>query len=310
MDKIRLRLLWHPQPQFAGALVAQHEGIAARHGIALDCQPMSFEEGPVDAVLNGNAEMCIASPSHLLESRDPGALSYILTIQQDSPLIYPALTAHGVQGLADLAGKRIAVWPGGEDLELRWMLARAGLGGDAVDLVPTGDTVGALLAGEVTCAQMTDYHEYPEYLEKGGRAGDVVAFRARDTGQALLKDGLIARRDWLARHPETAQATVNALLEGWGAALSDRAATIALCRRLRPDLDEAHQALQYDRLREIILVGNTLTHGLGYPAPDHLTRPIRAMHETGEPEPGAPAEDFLDGRFWAAAPQSLRRRAW
>jgi ABC-type nitrate/sulfonate/bicarbonate transport system substrate-binding protein len=29
MTPVRLRLLWHPQPQFAGYLLAQHDGFAA-----------------------------------------------------------------------------------------------------------------------------------------------------------------------------------------------------------------------------------------------------------------------------------------
>ena len=86
MFEVRLRLMWHPQPQFAGALMAQHRGIASARGVELDCQPLDFDESPIDAVLTGNADLCIASPSHLFEAEDPEALRLLLAFQQNSPL--------------------------------------------------------------------------------------------------------------------------------------------------------------------------------------------------------------------------------
>ena len=65
---IRIRLLWYPQPQFAGYLVAEHLMLGATDGIRIECQPMQPDLGPVDAVLTGMAEFAVASPAHMLES--------------------------------------------------------------------------------------------------------------------------------------------------------------------------------------------------------------------------------------------------
>jgi NitT/TauT family transport system substrate-binding protein len=310
MQTVRLRLLWHPQPQFAGALIAQHDGIARRRGIELQCQPMEFAQGPVAAVLATDADICVASPAHLLECADPSALVLLLAFQQVSPLIYPARRDQGVSGIGDLAGKRAAVWPGGEDLEFRWMLIRAGVSPDSVERVPTGDTVAALLEGEVACAQMTIYHEYHEFLDAGGRADAVIPLRAADYGADLIKDGVLARRDWVESDPTRAQAVVDSLLEGWTLALDDPAHAVDLCRAVRPDLDAAHQGQQYRDIRDLILTGATLHKGLGFPDASHMEQAARALAEVEGRALEMPAEDLIDFRFWQAAPELLRRTSF
>lgn len=310
MEQLRLRLLWHAQPQFAGALVAQHGGIAAARGLDLECQPLDFAEGPVAAVLAGNAELCVASPAHLLESAEPAALALLLVFQQESPLLYPARRDQGIGRIADLAGRRVAVWPGGEDLELRWMLSRAGVDPESVQRVATGDTVSLLLSGEVSCAQMTVYHEYHEFLHAGGRPDQVLNLRAADYGADLVKDGIIARRDWIEADPQRTQAAVDSLLDGWTRALRDRAETLALCRRLRPDMSAAHHEQQYADIRDLILCGATLEQGLGYPAPEHMARATQAIRDVEGRDVEAPPESFIAADFWAAAPDRLRATVW
>ena len=310
MDRVGLRLLWHPQPQFAGALVAQHRGPAAARGLALECQPPDFAEGPVAAVLSGSADLCVASPAHLLESDNPAALALLLVFQQQSPLVYPALRDDGISEITDLAGKRVAVWPGGEDLELRWMLRRAGVDPESIERVATADTVGLLLSGEVSCAQMTIYHEYHEFLGRGGDADRLLMLRAADHGADLLKDGVIARRDWLEADPRRAQAVVESLLDGWTRALREPEDTLALCQEVRPDMDAEHHAQQYADIRSLILTGATLEKGLGYPAAEDMRRAAQAMSEVEGVGMATSPESFLAANFWKAAPRSVRSTDW
>ena len=310
MQSVRLRLLWHPQPQFAGALLAEHAGLARRRGVPLRCQAMVPGQGPVEALMAGDAELAIASPAHLLESAEPSALALLLAFQQESPLVYPARRDRGVAAIGDLAGKRVAVWPGGEDLEFRWMLARAGVDAATVERVATLDTVAALLEGEVACAQMTTYHEYRAFLAGGGEPESVVVFRAAGQAADLIKDGVLARRDWIESDPARAQATVDSLLEGWTHALDEPQRALALCRELRPDMDRDHHEEQYQDIRALILSGATLQQGLGCPLESHMERAARALAEVETRRLDEPAGAFVDARFWRAAPEALRRSDW
>jgi NitT/TauT family transport system substrate-binding protein len=310
MTTVRLRLLWFPQAQFAGPLLAQHRGIAAAHGIDLQCVPVDFTLGPIDAVLSGDCDLAIASPAHLVESKAPAELLLLLAAQQASSLVYGARRAAGIAGFADLRGKRIAVWPGGEDLELRWALRRSGVADAEVTFVPVNDTASALASGDVDAAQLTTYHEIFELEHHVHDLSPFVLLKAADAGAGLLKDGLIARRDWIDRHADLAQAVIDSVLAGWTAAFTDPAGALALCEELRPDLSRDHHERQLAAIRALSLTGATLTDGLGFPDPHHLRDAVTAMRETHGHEISLGADGGLDRRFWDAAPAASRATRW
>lgn len=309
MTTVRIRLLWHPQVQFAGYHLAESRGLASAAGVAVACEPIVLGDSGTDAVLEGRVEMAVASPSHLLESRDPAGLAFILAIQQESPLVYPVKRASGIARLADLAGRKVAVWPGHEDLELRWMLRRAGIDERAVERLPVDDTVAALVEDRVAAAQMTIYHELHQAERRLGPDA-LLPFAAASLGASLLKDGLLARKDWLARNAATAQAVVDAVLQGWTLAFTDAPAALDACAAARPDMGRAEHAAQLRDIRALSLRGATLAHGLGYPDPEHVARALRAMGEVGLAAPALDPAAVADGRFWQAAPARWRSAAW
>lgn len=307
MPTVRIRLLWHPQAQFAGYHVAEQLRLA--DGIDLVCQPMTPGQGPVEAVLERRVEMAVASPSHLIESGDPAALALLLAIQQDSPLVYPVKRASGIRGLHDLVGRKVGVWPGQEDLEFRWMLLKAGVAQSAVERIPLPDTVQPFVTGAIDCAQMTTYHELHQAEHALGHDA-LHLFSAADVGASLLKDGLIARKDWLMRNRAEAQAAVDAVLQGWIRAVTDERLALDVCDQVRPDMTREEHAAQLRDIRALSLRGATLTQGLGYPDPQHAARALQAMREVEGDAPALSAADIVDESFWRAAPARWRATSW
>ena len=307
MKTVRIRLLWHKQAQFAGYLLAERLGLARDAGVEIVCEGLDFSCKHVAAVLTGRSEMAVASPAHLLESESPERLRWLLAIQQESPLVYPARRAEGIKNLADLAGREVGVWPGHEDLEFRWMLVKAGVPADAVTRVEMPDTVRPFLAGEIASGQMTNYHELHQ-VEQAGAADDLVIFKAEPYGASILKDGLIADARLCADEPEVVQAVVDAVLAGWTLAFSDEEQALDACCAARPDMSRAEQARQLAAIRALSLTGATLAEGLGYPDPEHMTRAVTALTDVGEVTP--PVEGLRDDRFWRHSPPAFRRRDW
>ncbi|MFZ5675567.1 MAG: ABC transporter substrate-binding protein [Pseudomonadota bacterium] len=307
MTTVRIRLLWHKQAQFAGFLLAEKLGLARKKGVEIVCEGLDFNMKHVAAVLSGATQMSVASPAHILESRAPEKLRFLLTIQQESPLVYPARKARGIARPTDLKGGKIGVWPGHEDLELRWMLQRAGLGPDAVERIAMPDTVGPFLKDELVSAQMTNYHEL-HVVEKALGHDALTIFSARDYDCSLIKDGLVVARDFAAEQPEAVQAVVDAVLEGWTIAFTEPDRAIDACRDARPDMSVEEHQQQLADIRALALRGATLTEGLGYPDPRHVTRAAQAMAEVEDKK--VDHTDTLDPRFWRAAPEAFRKRSW
>ena len=308
--QIRLRLLWHPQAQFAGYLLAASEGLDRRRGFELICQPIDFKQGGMSALLDGACEVAVASPGHLLESSAPSRLAYLMAVQQASPLVYPVRKGSGIESCVALEGKPVAVWPGGEDLELRWMVKRAG--GDPLKLmrVPTLDTVEQFLAGKVVSAQMTTYHELHQLEQRGLPTSELHLFRADSVGAGMLKDGLVARRDWIADEAGLVADIVECFLEGWQLAFSEPDRAIAACRSARPGMSEAEHVLQLRHMMDLAASGHALEHGFGVPHIDHVRRPAEALLDVEGVRPTAdPAEIVID-QFWKAAPSNLKTLKW
>ncbi|MDG2405448.1 MAG: ABC transporter substrate-binding protein [Paracoccaceae bacterium] len=307
MRTVRIRLLWHKQAQFAGYLLAEKLQLARKAGVEIVCEGLDFSCKHVASILTGQAEMAVASPAHLLESADPERLRWLMTIQQKSPLVYPARRSDGVSNLADLRGRKVGVWPGGEDLEFRWMLHRAGIADADVERVEIPDTVTPFLDGETASGQMTVYHELHS-VEDRIPADDLVLFDAATFDCSILKDGLVADADLCRDAPELVQAVVDGVLEGWTIAIEDPERALDACCEARPDMPRAAQANQLRQILDLSLIGATRTHGLGHPDPAHIDRAAQAMRdiEGHAPETGP----LRDTRFWDTAPEQFRRTEW
>ncbi len=309
MQTVKIRLLWFPQAQFAGYHVAEHLRLGAADGIEIKVQPIRFEQNGIAAMTAGDAHMAVASPSHLVESDRAAKLRLILTIQQESSLVYPVRSDSGIKSLSGLAGRRVGVWPGHEDLELRWMLRKAGLSDGAVTRVPMASTTAGFLAGEVECAQMTTYHELHMVEEMLG-PGAVHPFAAADFGASLIKDGLLVDADWLAQNRSVAQVTVNAILEGWTIAFNDPERAVGICSKVRPDMSLAEHRAQLKGIRALSCRGPALSRGLGYPDRNHVERVIQAMQALGMTLPDIDVATIAEDSLWQAAPTRWRSQLW
>ncbi len=306
---VRIRLLWLPQAQFAGYLVAEREARLQGTEPRIVCQSADLSTGPTAALLREECEFAVASPAHILESGAPADLVWLLTIQQESPLVYPVSRTSGIESPGDLSGRCVAVWPGNEDLELQWMIARAGLDADRVRRLPVADTVAAYLAGEADSAQMTSYHELHQ-LEAALPGGeDFSLLRAADQGIGLLKDGLIARRDYVEKNETLVEEVVCAVLAGWTLAFADKVAAVEACLAARPELDREDQARQLEDIRVLSRSGATQSHGLGYPDPAHAENALAAARETGLKGTFVTASEMTVQRFWHLAPPAFRRQS-
>lgn len=308
--EVTLRLLWRFQAQFAGYLVAEHEGLAKRRGIDLRCQPIDFAEGGMKALLRGACDMAIASPAHLVESEAPGRLAFALAVQQASPLVYPVRKRAGIATPKDLEGRTAAIWPSGEDLELRWMLLKAGADPEKVKRLPTGDTVGAFVEGRADCAQMTTYHEIHEMEAHGLPLDAVTLFRPADWDAALLKDGLIIRRDWIGTDDTLLQDLVEICLEGWQIAFTDPERAVAVCARARPDMSVEDHARQLEHMKDLATCGPALKEGFAVPHRDHVRRAIDAVTAVEGHGAELDPDEIAVRRYWQAAPADLKAMPW
>ncbi|HEY5317334.1 MAG TPA: ABC transporter substrate-binding protein, partial [Solirubrobacteraceae bacterium] len=192
-------------------------------------------------------------------------------------------------------GLRIGVW-GGEDVELRAMLALAGVDLAEVEFVPVfGDEAQALLEGEVDYVQSTTYNELPAIVAAAGDPDRVVAHDPALWKVDVAKDGIAVRRDRLAADPDGVDRFVRGAILGWRRVLEDPAAAVAEVCRAVPSLDPGAQAAQIGRLVELF----DPQHELGRPRPEDIERARHAARAAGDPRSEVPL--YCDAGPWERA---------
>ncbi len=308
METATINLMWHPQAQFAGYLVAERLSLGEQFDIRLETTPLDFDVGPVRSVLSGASDFGVASPAHIVESV-PQDLNLLLVIQQDSPLVYPVRKDSGITQLSQLVGQKVGVWPGGEDLEFRWMLRRANVDPQAVERVAQEDTVAPFIAGETKCAQITVYHELHQIEDAGLTRDELHLFVPEDFDASLIKDGLIARRSLVQERPDFVQAVVNTVLSGWAWAFRNREEAVDICTDSWFGLSKTEQDKQLRDIRALTFVGATLEYGLGFPDSVHVARAVSALEALGEEIDNAVLQGVIEDRFWTDAPPDTKIRS-
>jgi NitT/TauT family transport system substrate-binding protein len=218
-DAVRLQLKWVPQAQFAGYYAAKARGVYASEGLEVTLLPGSPDVVPEQVVARGDAELGLDWLPSLLVAREQGLpLVNIAQVFAYSGMRQVALKGSGIRGPADLRGRRISVWLGGNEYPLLATLDKYGIDRSRdVTLVKQPFDMGLFLERKVDAAAITTYNEYRQLLDAGVKPDDLVVIDFNAEGTAMLEDGIFARADWLARPASTAIAArfLRASLRGW-----------------------------------------------------------------------------------------------
>lgn len=219
VDKVRLQLKWVAQAQFAGYYAAKDKGFYADHCLEVTIRPGGPDIVPETVVASGSAEFGLDWLPSLLSAREQGTtLQNIAQVFQRSAMREIAFKDTGIKSPADLRGRKVAVWFGGNEFELLTTLAKYGIDPQKdVQLIQQPFDMNLLLNRQVDAAAAMTYNEYYQVLSAGVKPEDLVVIDFNQEGTAMLEDGVIARQDWLQneKNKDLAVRFLAASFEGW-----------------------------------------------------------------------------------------------
>ena len=217
VDKVELQLKWLPQAQFAGYYAAKALGFYRAERLDVAIRPGGPDVVPEDVVNGRAAQLGIDWLPSLLASREAGMpLVNIAQVFATSGTRQIAFKSSGIKGPADLRGRRVSVWFGGNEFELFATLTKHGIDPNKdVTLVPQPFDMSLLLQKKVDAAAAMTYNEYRQVLDAGVRPDDLVVIDFNREGTAMLQDGIFVREDWLREHKAVAARFLRASLRGW-----------------------------------------------------------------------------------------------
>ncbi|WP_372631297.1 ABC transporter substrate-binding protein [Cohnella sp.] len=226
--QVKLQLKWVPQAQFAGYHVALDKGYYKEEGLDVEILPGGPDIVPEQQVASGAADIGVDWVASLLAHQEQGLpLVEISQMFQKSGLVLVSKKSAGINGPADLKGKKVGNWMGGNEFEILALFDKYKLDSNKdLNFAKQGFTMDQFLGGELDAASAMTYNEYQVVLESGVPAAEVNVIDMNEEGVAMLEDNLFANKDWLAKNKETAAKFVKASIKGWKDAVENKEAAV------------------------------------------------------------------------------------
>jgi NitT/TauT family transport system substrate-binding protein len=255
-DKVTLQLKWVTQAQFAGYYAARTRGFYAAEKLDVTIRPGGPDIVPEQVVAGGGAQFGVDWLPSLLSARDQGApLVNIAQVFAHSGMRELAFKTSGIKGAADLRGRRVAVWFGGNEFELLATLEKYKIDRNKdVTLVQQPFDMNLLLSKQVDAAAAMTYNEYKQVLDAGVKPEDLVIIDFNKEGTAMLEDGIFVRADWLRTTSNKAIAArfLRASLKGWALCRERPAECVEFVLKESPVLGREHQTWMMAEVNKLV----------------------------------------------------------
>src|SRR3954464_150617 len=263
--KVTLQLKWVTQAQFAGYYAAKAKGYYGKAGLDVRLKVGGPDIIPEQVVAGGGAEFGLDWLPSLLSARDKGTkLVNIAQVFARSGMTQLTWKDSGIKTIAQMKGKKVANWLGGNEFELFAALTRSGMDPAAnkgVTIVKQPFDMNLFMNRQVDSASAMTYNELAQVLEtKNPKTGkltklsDLNVIKMHKPGTGMLEDGIFTTDKWIKNKAHQAIATkfLAASFHGW-IWCSDHAknrvnAVLAHC----PTLLKGHQTWQMNEINALV----------------------------------------------------------
>ncbi len=262
---ITLQLKWVPQAQFAGYYAAVKEGFYAKQGLNVTLKNGGPDIIPEQVVASGQAQFGVDWLPSLMAARDKGTdLVNVAQVFARSGMTQLTWKSSGITSIADMKGKKVANWLGGNQYELFAALVKNGMNPDknqGVTIVQQPFDMNLFLNHQVDSASAMTYNELAQVLESKNPAtgklytlSDLNVLKMQSVGTGMLEDGLFSTGKWLSDPANQAIAVkfIAASLQGWIYCRDHVASCVNITLQYGPTLPKGHQTWQMNEINKLI----------------------------------------------------------
>jgi len=263
VNDVSLQLQWVTQSQFAGYYAAKDKGFYSDF-----CLNVTIVEGGVDIVpqqqlASGAVDYAVSWVPKALVSREEGLkIVDVAQVFQRSGTLQVSFADKGINGPADLAGKKVGSWGFGNEFEMLAGMRRNGVEpGVDNEIVQQSFDMLALISGDIDAAQAMRYNEYAQVLETVNPAtgelfqpSDLSIIDWNDVGTAMLQDAIWADESRLSDAEYADQTTrfVAASIQGWAFCREAASDCVDIVLSNSPVLGKSHMTWQLNEINKLI----------------------------------------------------------
>jgi NitT/TauT family transport system substrate-binding protein len=274
-DRVRLQLKWRHQAQFAGYYVAQDRGYFKERNLEVEMLPGGPDRAAPDQVLAGAAEIGVAWAGDVLARRDKNEpLVIVAQLFQRSAGRLISRKSAGIKTPRDLAGKRVGVWVGANELKFRALVDKYGLDNRIennrdLTVIKQGFDMAPFLKGELDAASAQTYNEYNEVVESGVRPQDLNVIDYHAEGVGILEDNLFITEEMMRKNREVVIRFLAAAQKGWQDAVRDQPYAVeAVMKRADPSTtDRTHQVDMMAEVAKLVWPAGLPAERVGFMSP-------------------------------------------
>lgn len=304
LDKLTLQLKWLPQSQFMGYYVAKAKGYYKEAGIDIELLPGGSDIIPEQQVYNGAANIGITWVSSLMKYQSVGwDLVHVGQVFQKSAMLLVSKASKGIKSPADLKGKKVGSWFGGNEYEIYALLEANKLDKDKdLKLVQQDFTMNQLLKDEIDAASAMTYNEYGLLLESGLKDSDLNVIDMNTAGVAMLEDCLFVKSDWIAKNQDLYVRFLKASIKGWADACANPEAAGKVVFEADKSVSLDHQIYMAKEIAKLVVP-------LGFDPAKIAHTDMAAIKQTGDlalkygllKKAAVISEDTITNKYWEKA---------
>ena len=316
---VKLQLKWFPQAQFAGYFAAVARGYFKDEGLDVTLVPAG-DAPPVNAVLSGAADFGTTWITDFLINREKGQkVVHIAQMFQKSGFTLVTLKDSGIKTVADLKGKKVGVWPFGNELPIVALAKKAGMT-TSLDSSVTNPDITAIsfnfdpalvFPDKVDAVSAMTYNEVNQVVGLGFPLGKLNVMALPDMGINLLEDLMFAPEKTLAEKnfkgsgvsgKEVAARLLRASIKGWNWSVQNQGAAVDIvlpkcgktCNGSGSIDARDHQTWQMKEIAKLYYAGPTLKGYAGLLDPATYKANVDLLVELGvlKAKPDAKTVDY------------------
>jgi NitT/TauT family transport system substrate-binding protein len=264
LTPVKFQLQWVAQSQFAGYYAAVDQGYYRDLGLDVQLLLGGPNINNVQVVATGGADIGTAWLPNMLQSREGGTdLVSIAQIFQRSGTRMAGFKTANITTPAEMKGKKIGSWLGGNEPELFAALTKASLDPTKENVIKQNFDMSGLLKGDLDVAQAMIYNEYAQVLEaKNPATGElykpedlnVIDFNDPAIGTAMLQDQIFATDKWLktGNNADIATKFLQGTFKGWIYCRDNAQKCVDIVLAKGSQLGASHQAWQMNEINALI----------------------------------------------------------
>ena len=263
LQPVTVQLKWVTQAQFAGYYAALDQGYYEDEGLDVTIRPGGPDIVPEQVVLGGQAEFGLNWLDNTLATRDQGGeIINIAQVYTRSGMTEITWKDSGIDDIAELEGKKVGVWLGGNEHKLFAALNKNGLDPQSdVEIIAQPFDMNLFLNDEIDAAAAMTYNELAQVLEQENpdtgelyTLDDLNVLKMSDLGTGALEDGVFVRSDWIEDedNQDIAKRFLKASFRGWVYCRDNQEECLQIVLENGPTLGEGHQRWQLNEVNDLI----------------------------------------------------------